>query len=81
MKYLHIQQQVSDIPDVKAAIGLVATGGGGSFIQALTEYANLFVAFGNGFLIICGAFLMYQKYKSAKSVATGGQREEDIPDA
>lgn len=40
---------------------LVATGGGGSLIQAYTDWANLFVAGGNALLIIAGLYMAYHK--------------------
>jgi hypothetical protein len=56
-----IQQHVQQMPDVKAAVALVTTGAGGSFIQAITEWANVFVAIGNAALVAAGLYLMYHK--------------------
>ena len=56
-----IQEQAQQIPDLKAAAGLVAAGAGGSLAQALTEWANIFVACGNAILVLGGCYLMYNR--------------------
>ena len=62
----HIQETAQSMPDVKAAFTLVATGGLGSFTQAITEWSNTFVALGNGFLVLGGLYLMYTKITESK---------------
>lgn len=61
-----IQQHAQAIPDLKAGVGLVLAGSGGSFAQAITEWSNLVVAVGNSFLVVGGLFLMYYKIKAMR---------------
>ena len=58
-----LQQHVQQTTDLKAGIALILTGVSGSLAQAITEWANIFVAVGNSALVICGCFLMYFKIK------------------
>ena len=41
------QNHAQDASDLKAGVALVATGAGGSFAQALTEWASIVVTCGN----------------------------------
>ena len=61
-----LEEAAQQIPDVKAAYTLVATGGFGSFMQAVTEWANLAVTVGNAFLVLGGCYLMYTKIRTSK---------------
>ncbi len=54
----------------KAAVGV---GAGGSVIQAWTEYANLFVAVGNGALVLAGGYLMVLKIRQQKAEKRAAQ--------
>lgn len=56
-----IQQAAQQVPDIKAGVGLVSAGGIGSLAQAITEWANMFIAFGNAILVLGGVYLMYHK--------------------
>lgn len=73
----NIHEKIQHMGDLKAAVTLVGTGASGSLVQALTEYANLFVAGGNGLLVVGGAYLMYRKIKKDKEADLGGRRTED----
>jgi ABC-type enterobactin transport system permease subunit len=61
-----IQQHVQQVPDLKAGVALVGAGAGGSFAQAITEWANIFVTVGNVVLVIGGIYLFWCKIKDRK---------------
>ena len=61
-----VRQHIDRVPDVKAGVGLIGAGTGGSFLQAATEYANLAVAMGNGIVVLGGAVLLFYKIKEAR---------------
>lgn len=54
-----MKEQIQNLTDIQTATALVATGAGGSFVQAITEWANIFVAVGNAGLVLGGLYLMY----------------------
>ena len=56
-------EQIQKISDAKAGIALITTGASGSFIQAITEYANIFVTLGNAVIVLAGLFFVYQKFR------------------
>ncbi len=60
--------------DMKAGTALIATGAGGSFVQALVEWTSMAVTIGNGLLLIGGLYLMWYKIKDTKR---RDRREED----
>ena len=59
-----VQQTAQQVPSLKAGYALIATGGTGSFVQAITEWASLAVTAGNAFLVLGGLYLMYCKIKN-----------------
>ena len=65
MKQL-IQDQVEQMPDITAGVTLVATGAGGSFLQAVTEWSSIIVTGGNALLVIGGLYLMWIKIKDSR---------------
>ena len=72
-----IQNPVEQISDLKAAVALGATGTGGSFAQAITEWSNNIVAGGNALLILGGLYLMYHKIKDVHWKAQKRNRRKD----
>lgn len=56
---------------------LVMSGGLGSFAQAVTEWANIAVTFGNGLLVLGGVYMMYLKIRNTRDASKGGRRKED----
>ncbi len=71
------QQIVQQTTDVKAGVVLVSTGFVGSFAQAITEWANHFVAAGNALLILGGLYLMYHKIKERHFRVRRDERKGD----
>lgn len=54
-------QQAHQLSDQTLGKMAVAIGGGGSFLQSLTEWSNIFVAVGNALLVAGGLYLMSRK--------------------
>ena len=63
---MNITDQAQQMSQGTAAKILIATGGGGSFIQAITEWSNVFVALGNAALVAAGLYLAYHKIKEIR---------------
>lgn len=65
----NVQQQIQNMPEIKAAATLVATGTGGSIVNAWAElsfFLDIAVKMGNAALIFGGVYLMWCKIKSSK---------------
>jgi hypothetical protein len=66
-----LHQSIQSLTDIKAATVLVTAGATGSFAQAVTEWANIFVACGNAVLVLGGLYLMYCKIFKKKDSTNG----------
>jgi len=66
-------QQLHDLSDKSLGKVVVAIGGGGSLVQSLTEWSNIFVALGNAALVAGGLYLMTRKIFNKRR----DRREED----
>ena len=58
---MELQQQVQQASSETAGKILIGFGGGGISLQVLTEWANIFITFGNAMLLVGGLYLMYHK--------------------
>ena len=58
---MNLNEQTQQLPAETVGKVLVAVGGGGSIAQYLTEWANVFVTWGNVALLAGGLYLMYHK--------------------
>lgn len=58
---MNLNQQAQNVSPETAGKVAVAIGGGGTFVQAITEWASLAATIGNVVLVIGGLYLMYHK--------------------
>ena len=56
-----LQEQVQQLSQETAGKVVAGIGGAGTTVQIITEWANLFVAIGNGVLVAIGLYLVYHK--------------------
>jgi len=57
----NLNKLIEDVPSQVAAGASVAIGSGGTLVQVITDYANLFVACGNAVLVAAGLYVLYKK--------------------
>ena len=58
---MNITEQIQQLSQETVGTIAVVIGGGGTAVQAISEWANIFVTGGNVALIIGGLYLMYHK--------------------
>jgi hypothetical protein len=58
----NINEQVQHLSQDTVGKVLVSAGGGGTVLQVATEYANIFITWGNVALVIGGLYLMALKF-------------------
>ena len=73
-----LSEHVQKISDNTTGVILAGTGTAGFTIQSLTEWANLFVIFGNAFLVLGGLYFMVHKINILRKKKTRRKSDEGV---
>ena len=76
MSLQDVHDTLQSIPNKVAGSTLIGLGGFGSFIQAITDWANTFAAVGNAVLVAGGLYFMWLRFFDKRRNRRASDREE-----